>query len=197
MTFLDAFVGGVVISLVALYVKNRYQDVEYVTSTVDGHKYLVRRASNSKEAADTLANINRNIEKLILHLSNVYPNDERSNVLRNRYDKSSLSEGGHNTGYTSFSVNKGEKIVMCIRSREGSDENGDIERFNTLMYVVLHEISHIITDEVGHTKMFWENFKWILDESEKIQIYTKVDYSEEPEKYCGISINSSAAHTKN
>jgi len=154
MTFLDAFVGGVVISLVALYVKNRYQDVEYVTSTVDGHKYLVRRASNSKEAADTLANINRNIEKLILHLTNVYPNDERSNVLRNRYDKSSLSEGGHNTGYTSFSVNKGEKIVMCIRSREGSDENGDIERFNTLMYVVLHEISHIITEEVGHTKMF-------------------------------------------
>jgi hypothetical protein len=108
-----------------------------------------------------------------------------------------LSEGGHNTGYTSFSVNKGEKIVMCIRSREGGDENGDIESFNTLMYVVLHEISHIITEEVGHTKMFWENFKWILDESDKIKIYTKVDYSEEPEKYCGISINSSAAHQKN
>lgn len=196
MTFLDAFVGGIVISLVALYVKNRYQDVEYVMSSVDGHKYLVRRASDSKQAADTLANINKNIEKLIHHFRDRYPTDERGRMLQDRYNRSSLSEGGHNTGYTSFSVNKGEKIVMCIRSRDGDEDNGDIERFNTLMYVVLHEISHIITEEVGHTKMFWDNFKWILDESERIDIYNKVDYSEEPEKYCGISINSSAAHSK-
>lgn len=196
MGFLDAFVGGVVIALIALYVKNRYQEVEYVESSVDGHKYLVRKADDSQDAANTLANINKQVERLIEHLMVTFPNDERTVLMRERYDRNSLSEGGHNSGYTSFSVNKGEKIVMCIRSRDGTEDNGDIERFNTLMYVVLHEIAHLVTEEIGHTKLFWDNFRWILDESEKIGAYKKVDYSKEPEEYCGININSSAAHQK-
>ena len=196
MGFLDAFVGGAVISLIALYVKQRYQEVEYVKSTVDGNKYLVRKADDSLEAANTLARINESIERLISHLQTNSTNDERTSLLRTRYDRSSLSEGGHNSGYTSFSVNKGEKIVMCIRSRDGSNDNGEIERFNTLMYVVLHEVAHLVTEEIGHTPAFWENFKWILDEAEKAGVYTKVDYSKEPEEYCGININSSAAHKK-
>ena len=190
MGFLDAFVGGAVISLIALYVKQRYQEVEYVKSTVDGNKYLVRKADDSLEAANTLARINESIERLISHLQTNSTNDERTSLLRTRYDRSSLSEGGHNSGYTSFSVNKGEKIVMCIRSRDGSNDNGEIERFNTLMYVVLHEVAHLVTEEIGHTPAFWENFKWILDEAEKAGVYTKVDYSKEPEEYCGININS-------
>lgn len=196
MGFLDAFVGGAVISLVALYVKNRYQEVEYVQSSVDGHKYLVRRAEDSQEAADTLARINARVERLVAHLAGAHPGDERTARLRDRYDRSSLSEGGHNSGYTSFSVNKGEKIVMCIRSRDGSEENGEIERFNTLMYVILHELAHLVTEEIGHTPVFWENFRWILDEAESAGVYAKVDYSREPEEYCGININSSAAHKK-
>lgn len=196
MGFLDAFVGGAVISLVALYVKKRYQEVEYVESGVDGHRYLVRRADDSQEAADTLARINARVERLIAHLGLARPGDERTKLMRSRYDRSALSEGGHNSGYTSFSVNKGEKIVMCIRSRDGSEENGEIERFNTLMYVVLHEIAHLVTEEIGHTPRFWVNFRWILDEAEAAGVYAKVDYSREPEEYCGININSSAAHQK-
>eukprot|EP00873_Tetraselmis_striata_P026981 jgi/Tetstr1/447245/TSEL_034682.t1 len=196
MGFLDAFVGGVVIALIALYVKNRYQEVEYVESSVDGHKYLVRKAEDSQDAANTLANINKQVERLIDHLMATAPSDERTLLMRERYDRNSLSEGGHNSGYTSFSVNKGEKIVMCIRSRDGTEDNGDIERFNTLMYVILHEIAHLVTAEIGHTKLFWDNFRWILDEADKIGVYRKVDYSKEPEEYCGIHINSSASHQK-
>lgn len=196
MGFLDAFVGGAVISLIALYVKKRYQEVEYVESKVDGHKYLVRKAADSQEAADTLARINERIERLISHLEANSPDDDRTSRARARYDRSALSEGGHNSGYTSFSVNKGEKIVMCIRSRDGSTDNGEIESFNTLMYVVLHEVAHLVTEDIGHTPAFWANFKWILDEAEKAGVYAKVDYSKEPEEYCGININSSAAHKK-
>lgn len=196
MGFLDAFVGGAIISLVALYVKNRYQEVHYVESSVDGHRYLVRKAADSQEAADTLARINAKVERLISHLAASAPDDRRTALLRERYDRAALSEGGHNSGYTSFSVNKGEKIVMCIRARNGSDDNGEIEKFNTLMYVILHEIAHLVTEEIGHTRAFWDNFRWILDAAHAAGVYTKVDYSKEPEEYCGININSSAAHQK-
>lgn len=192
MGFIDAFVGGVIVSLIALYVKNQYQEVEYVESKIDGKRYLVRRAGDSQEAADTLAKINGNIKKLIQGLKGRHPNDERTKKLRMRYDGGALSEGGHNSGYTSFSVNKGEKIVMCLRSR-GKDENGDIEKFNTLMYVVLHELGHVITEDIGHTKTFWDNFRWLLDEAEISGVYEKIDYSKEPEQYCGMKINSTAS----
>jgi hypothetical protein len=106
MGFLDAFVGGVVIALIALYVKNWYQEVEYVESSVDGHRYLVRKAENSQDAANILARINKQVERLIEHLMVNYPSDPRTLMMRERYDRNSLSEGGRNSGYTSFSVNK-------------------------------------------------------------------------------------------
>lgn len=194
MGFLEAFVGGVFIALAALLIKARFQEVEYVTSSVDGARYLVRRAEDSQEAADTLAHINARVQRLLARLEAAAPDDDRTRALRERYNPAALSEGGHNSGYTSYSVNKGEKIVMCLRSRGGPDENGDIERFNTLMYVALHELAHLVTDEVGHTAAFWENFRWLLAEAGEAGVYTPVDYSREPEEYCGISITSSAAH---
>lgn len=197
MGFLDAFVFVAILSFIALYIKNKFQEVQYITSKIDGEQYLVRRAEDSQQAADTLATMNQNMETLITHLQSDYPDDDRVHLLVERYDRSALSEGGHNSGYTSFSVNKGERIVMCIRSRNGESDNGEIETFNTLMYVFLHEIAHLITKEIGHTPTFWDNFRWLLDESQKVGIYSKVAYSQEPQEYCGIQINSSAAHQKN
>ena len=196
MGFLDAFVFVAILSFIALYIKNRFQEVQYITSKIDGEQYLVRRAEDSQQAADTLASMNQKIENLIKHLQSAYPDDIRVALLVKRYDRSALSEGGHNSGYTSFSVNKGERIVMCIRSRHDDSENGEIETFNTLMYVLLHEIAHLITEEIGHTPKFWDNFRWLLEEAHKIGVYTKIDYSQDPEDYCGIQITSSAAHQK-
>jgi hypothetical protein len=57
-----------------------------------------------------------------------------------------------------------------------------------MMFVVLHEIAHIITKSVGHTEEFWNNFKWILEESVNIGIYESQDFNNKPVEYCGIEI---------
>ena len=36
---------------------------------------------------------------------------------------------------------------------------------NTLTFVALHELSHVMTVSVGHKQEFWDNFKFILKES--------------------------------
>jgi len=76
--------------------------------------------------------------------------------------------------YTAYSENKGEKIAFCL-----GDDKEDLDNLieqNTLMFVALHELSHLATKSIGHTKDFWDNFKFILQESEKIGIYAPVDY---------------------
>ena len=56
------------------------------------------------------------------------------------------------------------------------------------MFVVIHELAHIITKSIGHTDEFWENMKFLLKISIKLGIYQEVDYKNKPEKYCGITI---------
>ena len=60
------------------------------------------------------------------------------------------------------------------------------------MFVSTHEIAHIMTKSIGHTEEFWNNFKYLLKIATiKLNLYDKVDYSKNPKKYCGMTINSS------
>ena len=43
--------------------------------------------------------------------------------------------------------------------------------------MAIHEIAHVMTDEVGHTKKFWNNMRYLLEEGEKIGVYRPEDYS--------------------
>ena len=60
--------------------------------------------------------------------------------------------------YTAYSENKGEKLAFCTTVEKGGSKLIDE---NTLTFVALHELSHIATKSVGHTKEFWKNFKLV------------------------------------
>ena len=52
-------------------------------------------------------------------------------------------------------------------------------------------MAHIMTLSIGHTPEFWKNFKFLLERAIELKIYKKEDYSENPKKYCGITVTSS------
>lgn len=187
LSFLEIFVIIIIVVVILFYIKKYYGEVEYVKSTVDNRYYLVRKLASKQKAADFLANINKDCMTLIKHLRKKYPENEDVKRLVKNYNPDSVSEGSAESGYTSYSVNKGEKIILCLRQKE---DNAFVEK-NVILYVTLHELAHLMTNEIGHTKVFWENFKFILQEAVDINIYKKVDYSKAPVKYCGIKITSS------
>jgi predicted metal-dependent hydrolase len=182
--FLIIIIG---IALALVYVKENFTEVEFVKSTVDGRSYLVRNMPDSQKAADLLARLAVKLEKLIDHMVAKYPDDKEVKYMKKNYDPENISEGSEDTNYTSYSVNKGEKIVFCIRSRDGKNTLVDE---NTLVYVAVHELAHLMTKEVGHTDQFWKNFRRLLKEAVKLGLYTKVNYAEQPVEYCGIKITS-------
>ena len=87
--------------------------------------------------------------------------------------------------YTAYSENKGEKLAFCLNNEKGGNKLIDM---NTLMYVALHEISHIASKSIGHTDEFWQNFKFFIEQANTINIYKPVDYKKTPAKYCGMDI---------
>ena len=88
--------------------------------------------------------------------------------------------------YTAYSENKGEKLAFCLNTEKNGDNLIDQ---NTLTFVAIHELSHIATKSVGHTDEFWQNFKFLLGESGKLNIINLVDYKKEPKRYCGMTIS--------
>ena len=166
----------------------RYNKVENITSKIDNRNYEVQLKEDANEAADLIAKIREKLMILVDHLKNSYPGDARILRLNQNFNPDNMREGIDNPKYTSYSVNKGEQIVLCLRTK---DKLVDI---NTMMFVVLHELSHIVTVSIGHTEEFWENFKWILEESINIGIYVKQDFAKENVEYCGMTITDTPLH---
>jgi hypothetical protein len=181
-----------------------------VKSDIDGQCYRVHREhmEDAVSAADMLAKINRRNIKLLRHLKKKYitgsplpgENHERmlstKRLLRN-YNPDRIFENSPKdiTGDTSYTINKGTTIALCLRHKNPVNESGKklykLDELNTLMFVDLHELSHVATLEEDHPLSFWRTFKFILEEAVEIGIYTPVNYSIAPVHYCGIDVSSS------
>ena len=114
------------------------------------------------------------------------PDREGIQQLKRNFNSRNIIENTPGGKYTAYSVNKGEQLALCLRDAK---DDTFIE-LNLIIFVAIHEIAHVMTDEVGHTKKFWNNMRYLLEEGEKIGIYTPEDYSKNPKMYCGLEINS-------
>lgn len=68
-------------------------------------------------------------------------------------------------GNKSYTINK-KKIYLCLK-----DENKEYYDFNMLIYVAIHELSHVLCNEIGHTPKFNQIFQDNLIKAEQLGIY--------------------------
>ncbi len=181
-----------IIVLIIYYRKLHYYKMVYIKSDVDNNKYLVRDLEDKYKAANILAKIKKNILTLTKHLvDNIdkFPdNKEYIKQLEKKIKNVDIQESSDNGVYTSYSVNKGEQIIFCIRSRK---ENNKLHDLNMLMYVVIHEMGHVGCPEFGHTQLFKDIFAFFLTEGIKINIYNRIDFRNNNMEYCGMQITDS------
>ena len=160
-----------------------------VKSDIDNKEYLVLDLPDSKKAADTLANINININKILKCEKDSKLNSIK--LLKEKYNPNTLCEL-KNDKYTAYSLNKGEKLAICIRN------NGKlINDMNTTMFIIIHELAHIMSISEQHTEEFWQNMKLLIYKAKECGVYTQVDYSKNNVKYCNSIINSSPYFNNN
>lgn len=162
-----------------------------VTSTIDGKQYRVRDMRDKQEAANLLARLRIKLTKLCDALEQKYPDKAQVKQLCKNFrsDPSRFIEATPDSEHTSYSINKGESIYMCLRQREGPDESLVDE--NIMMFVALHELAHVCTESIGHGPDFWNNFGWLLKEAESLGLYRFTDFSAHPVSYCGVYITDS------
>jgi hypothetical protein len=174
-------------ALATYYTRKALFDMSYVKSTVDNNSYLVRNLPDKLEAANRLAEVRSRILRLMTHFKQSKTDNQIAlDILKNfDADPTRFSESTPDSSYTSFTLNKGEKIHVCLRQKNAAQDLVDV---NVLTFVTLHEVGHIGTREIGHTPLFWNNFAWILKQAEELGIYEFQNFAEQPVPYCGISI---------
>ena len=89
-----------------------------------------------------------------------------------------------NDSKTTYTLHK-SAVHVCLRERSGLIYSDDDVKFNRIMYVVLHEITHRLTRSWDHTKEFWNNFSKVIDEAVRQGSYIPEDFSKSPWTHCG------------
>ena len=180
-----AIVGLILVICLKIYRESDEFNLKCIISTKDGNKYCVREREREKEAADLLATVTGKCREFVDYMKTAEPNDPRVKKLVNGFNPKKISETLPTSELTAYSENKGEKIAFCLNKTKTGTTLIDI---NTLMFVTLHELTHVLTTSIGHKDEFWANFKYVLGHAKTAGIYEPIDYKKEPQQYCGMTI---------
>ncbi len=189
----ESILISMVIIFIYIFLFFNRKKIIYIESN-SGNKLLLHDDKQKKEKGQLLIEIVKNMYKLKFHLtSNINTFDPEFKRYIKQLDtnlnenSTSIYETDPLSDLTSYSVNKGEELSFCLRSKK----NNELHSINLLMYVAIHEMSHIACPEIGHGDLFKIIFKKFAEEAIKIGIYNKIDYGENPVEYCGMVLSSS------
>ncbi len=194
----------IVLCILIYYNVSNY-DMTYVRSDIDNQLYMVRNQKDKQKAANLLARLKKNIYDITDYMYSKIQDAKTASLpryqefkpyiiqLKNKIKNVVVMESSSNSVYTSYTVNKGEQIIFCIRSKSlAKTLNADsLHDLNLVMYVALHEISHVACPEYNHTPLFKKIFRFICEEAIEMGIYHKIDFERSPKEYCGMKINDS------
>jgi len=169
-----------------IYSESDAFNLKCIISDVDGERYCVRESSKMELASNLLANVTQNLKELVSYCGKNFPEDERVHRMVQKFNPTKISETLPTSEYTAYSENKGEKLAFCLNKQKNGTKLIDI---NTLTFVAIHELAHVMTESEGHKQEFWENFKFLLEQAKAANIYEPVDYKKNPEPYCGMDIS--------
>lgn len=179
-------IACIVIICLKIYSESEVYNLKCIISDVNGKRYCVRDRIDTQEAVDLLAKITDKCHEVVKYVDKKYANNEDVKRLVEGIQNVKISETLPTSELTAYSENKGEKMAFCLnRTKNSTNKLIDI---NTLLFVAIHELAHIMTKSIGHKQEFWNNFKFLLENAEDAGIYTPVDYKKKPQGYCGMTI---------
>lgn len=180
-------IAGLLIVCIYIYFDSRDElELKCIISKKDGNTYCVRERKELQKAADLLATITEKCKALVVYMDKKYPDQENVRRLVDGYNPKAIEETLPTSAYTAYSENKGEKLAFCLNVKK--PDNDHLIDENTLMFVAIHEMSHIATKSIGHKNEFWDNFKFLLENAKEAGIHDPQDYKKKPQEYCGMTI---------
>ena len=184
--FFYIFIAVILLLCLRIYYDSDAFNLKCIIASKDGNTYCVREREKLELAANLLAEVTQKMKDMVAYMKQTHPEDPRTIRLVEGFNPKKISETLPTSELTAYSENKGEKLAFCLNTTKEGNKLIDL---NTLTFVALHELSHIMTESVGHKQEFWQNFKFLLENAKAAGIYNPIDYKKKPQEYCGMKIN--------
>ena len=162
----------IIFIVVLLYFETKHYSTINQIAKLDNKNYIVRNENNKQEAAELLALMKNKSNKLIYQLIKDYPTNKNIIKLNTKFKTTNIYETTYKKNYTSYSLNKGDAIYLCLRNI-----NNKLHNENTIFFVMMHELAHIMTNDWKHSPEFWGNFKLLTSNAIKYNIYNYINYN--------------------
>lgn len=180
------------IFLIYIFLFFNNNQMVYIENNEYGTRFLVQDTKYKFKSSKILSQLTINLYKLRNFLVKEKENNQEFKqyieLLEEGFNnnRTTIHEGLSNSNLTSYSVNKGEELVFCLKSKK----TGKYHDINLLMYVAIHELAHIACPEIGHGSLYTKIFKFLAQQAVKLKLYKYVDYYKKPEEYCGMILSS-------
>lgn len=196
-----------IITIILIIVYNRAASREEIEA--GGRRWnVLKQYHNSAEAAKLLYRTNATMMRFLQFMKEKYHINETAEeieecenhataiasephriaaALLDNYNPDVFYENEPGSNGTSYTLNKGAAMYICLRNKFDSNVLVDPDM---LLFVMLHEAAHIANyNGWGHNTRFWEVFKFILKNAEESGLYKPIDYSKNPQNYCGLHVD--------
>ena len=177
----------VVIFIAVVFYYYIYDGTEFMMSNIDGKYYKVRKFGTNRQArADSLAILNDKLDIIVTSLKN-NNNPDVQRLIRNWNKGVSIKETGNLETDAAYVINK-QYMSFCLKNTA--------DNMNLLTYVGIHELSHIMSNEIGHGPEFIKNFEFLLNYAKTLNykgspLYIPLNQIKTPDNYCGVSLENS------
>jgi hypothetical protein len=98
--------------------------------------------------------------------------NKKCNIQEKSYKHDSLA---------AYTVDK-KLIGMCMKHKDKHEDK------NTMIFVYIHELAHVMSTAIDHGDEFWNNFEYLLNIADQAELYTYQPFHENNGSYCGHSI---------
>jgi len=164
------------------------ETLEMRKSSITGRSYGIQEMlAGADGTADVIGQLDVFIRDFIKYLVANHPEDKRTERIRRNAKLLRLEESPFDEGVSSFTLNKGELMSLCVREKTDGQAFHD---YQTLLFVVIHELAHVGSVSTGHGTEFITNFKWLLERAAESGMYHPADYSQNPITYCGVKVTN-------
>lgn len=187
------FITALLVLSIALFVLQFWNgpypiNLKSVRSPATGNEYYVRDKDNDSHAVVKLDQLHEILQKIRTQFQGYSADHPRFVEIQrflNNSQRTILSETDSNFGDAGSTWDKGYRVEVCLRNVQDTTKFEDPDGTK---FVFIHELAHIMTKSSGHTQEFYSNFKFLADESERLGILTKRDFTKAPIEYCGITV---------
>jgi len=196
----------VIAGILYLLYKLIFDGTSRFTSNVFNKEFKVRgETSEIKQIkSNLLGDVYNRLETLVSTLRNdtSLQTDVAVQRLITNWNKGIIiKETGNMESDAAYVINK-QYMSICLVNFCDSTKCSNInslENLNLLAYVGIHELAHIMSEEIGHSSEFRTNFRFLLNYAKNINYYDQIlkrtiklyiDLNDlpTPDNFCGVSV---------